>query len=267
MTNVKMTFLALALVAMAGCTKEKSAAMAARDSMALRDSLVPLTDAQALGDTALTKARPETVYVANRPTPRPAPRPARPRTTAPAPAPAPAPAQARSSAMSSGTAIAATAIDSVHSHYSRVGDLVRVRVSRDVEGENGRVMIPAGSVVTLAITSIEQAKNRGEKGTLTMSARSVEIGGSSHPISASATDYAYEMKARNIGVEEVAKTGAGAAAGAIIGRVIGGNTGTIVGAVGGAAAGGAIAAKSANRDIIVHSGSSVTLTLRDDFSR
>lgn len=258
----KLTILTLAILAAGGCAKDKSEAMAARDSMALRDSMVPIADAQPL--TATGKTTPETVYVARKPTPKPAPRP---RPPAPSPSPAPAPAPSRSGVVASGTAVSATAIDSVHSHYNKVGDEVRVRVSNDVTAANGRVVIPAGSVVTLSIVDIGQAKNRGEKGTLVMSARSVEINGRSYPISASASDYTYTMKARNVGVEEVAKTGAGAAAGAIVGRVIGGKTGTIIGAVGGAAAGGAIAAKSANRDIIVHSGNSVTLTLRDDFSR
>jgi hypothetical protein len=40
-----------------------------------------------------------------------------------------------------------------------------------------------------------------------------------------------------------------------------------VGAIGGGAAGAAVAAKTANRDIIVHAGSTVTLTLRDEFVR
>lgn len=260
--NGKLTIFTLALLAVGGCGKEKSEAMAARDSMALQDSLVPMSDVQPLADTGKSTAKPETVFVARKPTPRPVVRP-----PASAPSPAPAPAPARSGSLSSGSSFTASAIDSVHSHYSQVGDQVRVRVSNDVTGANGRVVIPAGSVVTLTIADIGQAKNRGEKGTLVMSARSIEINGSSYPISASATDYVYEMKARNVGVEEVAKTGAGAAAGAIVGRVIGGKTGTIIGAVGGAAAGGAIAAKSANRDIIVHAGNSVTLTLRDDFSR
>lgn len=263
--NGKLVILSLAVLAVGGCGRDKSAAEAARDSMALQDSLALNGDVQPLGDTALTPAKPETVFVASKPTPRPKPVVRSPR--APAPAPAPSAPAARSGVLSSGSSFSASAVDSVHSHYTRVGDLVRVRVSNDVTGANGRVVIPAGSIVTLAVTDIAQAKNRGEKGTLVMSARSVEINGSSYPISASATDYAYEMKARNVGVEEVAKTGAGAAAGAIVGRVIGGKTGTVIGAVGGAAAGGAIAAKSANRDIIVHAGNSVTLTLRDDFSR
>ncbi|MBK6494163.1 MAG: hypothetical protein IPG05_03535 [Gemmatimonadetes bacterium] len=167
----------------------------------------------------------------------------------------------------SGTTLSTVTLDSIHSEYTRVGDPIRVRVSSDVSSSTGRVIIPAGSVITLAVTAIGQANNRGEKGTLSLAGRSVEINGQSYPITAAATDYEYEMKARGVGATDVARTGAGAAAGAIIGRVIGGKTGTIVGAVGGGAAGAAVAAKSANRDIIVHAGKAMTITLRDDFAK
>lgn len=234
------------------------------------DSLIPIADAPPL-DSSKPPAPPETVYVqqptatrpvAARPTPPPATRPAT--STAAPVAPAPAPVAPR---LASGSAIATTTLDSVHSQFTKVGDQIRVRVTRDVTDSDGEIVIPAGSVISLAVVEIAQADNRDEKGTLTLAARTITINGTSHPITARATDYEYEMKARGVGTSEVAKTGGGAAAGAIIGRVIGGKTGTIVGAVGGAAAGAAVASKTANRDIIVHSGKAMTITLRDTFEK
>jgi uncharacterized protein YcfJ len=163
--------------------------------------------------------------------------------------------------------VATNAIDSIHSHLNKAGDLVRVKVANDVADADGKVVIPAGSVVTLQIVQIAEAWNSGVKGTLVLSANDVDINGVRYPLTARASDYAYQMKARPIGAAEVAKTGIGAAAGAIIGHAIGGKTGTVVGAVGGGAAGAAVASKTANHDIIVHAGSSVTLTLRDEFVR
>lgn len=252
---------ALMLMGAAACG-EKQPEVATDTFVRTGDTLVPIADAPKL-DSPTTKAPPETVYVAKTPAPRPRPPAASPRPSDPPPAPAPS----RATVAATGTTIAGTTIDSVHSRYTKVGDPVRVRVSQDVLGANGKVAIPAGSVITLSVTEIAQADNRGEKGTLGLSARSVEIDGKSYDLTARATDYAYEMKARGVGAGEVAKTGAGAAAGAIIGRVIGGKTGTVVGAVGGAAAGAAVASKSANRDIVVHAGTAMTITLRDDFTR
>ena len=259
---VLATVLALALAACGEKTADGGNALGT-------DSLVPIADVPAL-DTSTPAPPPETVFVktppkatATRPTtttPKPAPQP-------PAPAPAQAAAAKAAITLVSGTAVSTVTIDSIHSEYTRVGDPIRVRVANDVSSSAGKVVIPAGSVITLAVTAIGQANNRGEKGTLSLAGRSVEINGQSYPITAAATDYEYEMKARGVGATDVARTGAGAAAGAIIGRVIGGKTGTIVGAVGGGAAGAAVAAKSANRDIIVHAGKAMTITLRDDFAK
>lgn len=262
-------FAALSLVACGEKTAEGDVA-----SVPSSDSLIPISDAPPL-DSSKPPAPPETVYVqqptttrpvATRPAPPPATRPSPTTSTpvAPAPAPAPAPVAPR---LASGAAIATVTLDSVHSQYTKVGDQIRVRVSRDVTDADGDIVIPAGSVISLAVVEIAQADNRDEKGTLTLAARTITINGVSYPITARATDYEYEMKARGVGAGEVAKTGGGAAAGAIIGRVIGGKTGTIVGAVGGAAAGAAVASKTANRDIIVHAGKAMTITLRDTFEK
>lgn len=260
---VLATVLALALAACGEKTADGGNALGT-------DSLVPIADAPAL-DTSKPAPPPETVFVK---TPPPPPRATatRPVTTRPSPAPvspapAPTPSNTAAATLVSGTTLSTVTLDSVHSQYTRVGDPIRVRVSSDVSSSTGRVIIPAGSVITLAVTAIGQANNRGEKGTLSLAGRSVEINGQSYPLTAAATDYEYEMKARGVGATDVARTGAGAAAGAIIGRVIGGKTGTIVGAVGGGAAGAAVAAKSANRDIIVHAGKAMTITLRDDFAK
>lgn len=255
----------IATLAFVACGDRRADDLAA-DSLAPTDSLIPIADASSLTDTTRPSPPPETVFV-RPPASRPAPARPAPARRSPAPAPSPSPAAARGLTVESGTSIAATALDEITSKTNMVGDVVQVRVANDVLGANGRVAIPAGSVVSLAIVQIAPADNRGEKGTLVLSARSVSINGSSYPLEASANDYAFTMKARNIGAEQVATAGAGAIAGAVIGRVIGGKTGTAVGAVGGAAAGAAVAAKKADRDIVVAAGNRVTLVLRDDFRR
>lgn len=248
-------------LALAACGNDRSDQYA--DENALNDSMVPIADEAALPDS-LTREPPETVFVpppatATRPTPRPA---------APPPAPrpaAPAPASSRMVAIS-GTRISAVTVDSVHSRFNQVGDVIGVRITSDVVNGAGRVVIPAGAIVSLRIDEIAGGGNRGDAGTLVMSAREVSIDGREYALMATATDFEYVMKARGIGGSEVAKTAGGAAAGAIIGRVIGGKKGTLIGAIGGAAAGAAIADRSQDRDIIVSAGKPITLTLRDDFS-
>ncbi|HET9133750.1 MAG TPA: glycine zipper domain-containing protein [Gemmatimonadales bacterium] len=265
----KQILSAVAAVAILAACGGADAPAPAGDSLAMGDSLVPITDQAVLPDTA-PPAPAETVYVEKAPagaTTRPKPKPVlNPRPAGSTPAPAPAPVD-RTLRLAATTTFSGTAVDSIHSRYNKVGDVVRMRVSADVTDESGKVVIPAGSVVSLAITAIAPAEQKGEKGTLSLSARSVSINGESFPLAARASDYEYVMKARGVGGGEVARTAGGAAAGAIIGKVIGGKTGTVVGAVGGAAAGAAIADKEADRDIIVSAGKTITLALRDEFSR
>lgn len=269
--GILTTTVALALI---GCGGSGDDSLAPGDTSAmLTDSLVPIADEPMLPDTS-PPAPPETVYVdraapppasrpvTRRPAPSPAPAPAPPPAAAPAPAPAPAALQ-----LASGTKLNTVTMDTITSRTNKPGDQVRVRVAQDVVNAEGATVIPAGSIVTLAIVEIAPAANKGGTGTLTLSARTVTINGTSYPLTARATDYAFEMRGRGVTGREVAKTGAGAVAGAIVGRVIGGKTGTVVGAVGGAAAGAAVADATQDRDIVVDAGSAMVLTLRDEFSR
>jgi hypothetical protein len=264
------------MLLLAACSKPASTTIAAVDS-----TTIPVST---LADTAVTPApapaaaltpRPDTVYI-NRPVPvrvpaRPPVRrePPRDRDRNAPPVRSvsepPRPDRPSQLTLAQGTTIRTTAIDSIHSRYSRVGDAIRVRVAENVN-ENGRTVIPAGSIVTLTISAIGGASNRGERGTLALQARDVAIDGRSAPIHARATDILFEMKGRGVGAGEVEKTGAGVAVGAVIGHILGGGTGTVVGAVAGGAGGAAIAAKTADRDIVVHSGAPITLQLTDDFS-
>jgi hypothetical protein len=158
-------------------------------------------------------------------------------------------------------------IDSVHSRVTRAGDQIRVSVASDITDDRGRVVIPSGAVLTLAVTEIAAAGSKGGAGVLTLAARTVTIDGTDYPITGRATEFDYELRGRGVGTSEVAKTAGGAAAGAIIGRVIGGRRGTVIGAIGGAAAGAAVADASQDRDVVLAAGKPVTITLGDSFSR
>ena len=244
--------LVLSLAVLAACGGKPAAAVPG-------DSLNPT----AMND-APRAASPETVFLAQVPPPAPR-RPARP---APAPSRPNAPASAPQgrATLESGTDVRTTLIDSIHSGYNGPGDPIRAKVTSDVMDGN-RVVIPAGSIVTFRIDAIGPATSRGERGTLGITGESVSINGRSYRLYGSASDYDFEMKARSINVGDVATAAGGAGIGAIIGHVIGGKTGTIIGAIGGAAAGTAVAAKNADRDIIVHAGTPVMLVLLQAFDR
>jgi hypothetical protein len=237
------------LVACAGESPDRMAA----DSLSRDLQRAPVDSSAVLNDPA--PAAPVPQPVATRPKPKPAPKPA------PAPAPAPAPEPL---ALSSGTVISTEVDQEIHSRVNKPGEVVTTTVSSDVTDSRGRVVIPAGSRVTLTITEIHESENKGDKtGKLTLTPTEVAIGGKSYPIVASAEALDRQLQDRKTNAGDVAKVGAGAAAGAIVGRVIGGNTkGAVIGGIIGGAVGTQRAIETQDRDVVVPAGSRIQLTLQ-----
>ena len=102
--------------------------------------------------------------------------------------------------------------------------------------QRGAVLIPAGSVVEGAVSSVESAGRVDRTGRLTLTFDRMRVNGRTYPIRAMAAQV-YESGGLR---EEAPAAGAGGAVGGVIGGLIGGVRGAIVGAVIGA--GGAIAA-------------------------
>jgi hypothetical protein len=247
MSGKRLSLFAVTLLA--ACAAESPDRMAA-DSLSRDLQRVPVDSSAVLSDAPQAPAAPAKP-VAAKPKPRPAPK--------PAPAPAPAPL-----ALASGTVIA-TAVDrEINSRTNKAGETVTTTVSSDVTDPRGRVVIPAGSLVTMTISEIHESENKGDKtGKLTLTPTEVAIAGRSYPIVASAEALDRHLKDRKTNAGDVAKVGAGAAAGAIVGRVIGGNTkGAVIGGIIGGAVGTQRAVETQDRDVVVPAGSRVQLTLQ-----
>lgn len=230
----------LAVTILAACGGESRDSIAA-DSLSRDLQLAPADSSAAIGDY-------------------PAAAPAKPVATKPKPKPAPAPR-----ALASGTIIP-TAVDrEINSRSNKAGEIVTTTVSTNVTDSRGRVIIPAGSKVTMTITEIRESENKGDKtGKLRLTPTEVAIGGRSYPLTASAEALDRHLKDRKTNAGDVAKVGAGAAAGAIVGRVIGGNTkGAVIGGVIGGAVGTQRAVETQDRDVVVPAGSRVQLTLQN----
>jgi type IV secretory pathway VirB10-like protein len=245
----------LAVTILAACGGESRDSIAA-DSLSRDLQLAPVDSSAELGDyAAAAPAKP----VAPKPKPAAKPRP-RP---APAPAPAPEPAP-EPLALASGTVIPTAVDQEINSRINKKGEIVTTTVSSDVSDSRGRVIIPAGSKVTMTITEIRESENKGDKtGKLTLTPTEVAIGGRSYPVMASAEALDRQLKDRKTNAGDVAKVGAGAAIGALAGRLIGGNTkGAVIGGVIGGAVGTQRAVETQDRDVVVPAGSRVELTLQ-----
>jgi hypothetical protein len=157
----------------------------------------------------------------------------------------------------------------ITSRTDKPGATVTGTTASDVMDASGRVVIPAGSKVTLSITEIHESENKGDKtGKLTLTPTSVEIEGQSYALDGSAVALDRTLRDRKTNAGDVAKVGAGTAAGAILGRVIGGSTkGAVIGGVIGGAIGTQRAIETQDRDVVVPTSSRVEITLGAPLTR
>jgi len=278
MRKLLTTSLLFAATACGGGDRQDSAAA---DSLSRDLQLAPAESTAALND------RPADTAAA---TPAPAPEPARTATPAPrtpsrttsgntdrsndrassgATTPSSGSTASATRTLSSGASFAVTTGAEFGSHKNKVGDEVTATVAADVKNSRGQVVIPAGSKVTMAITALRESENKSDStGTLTLSVRSVSIGGNSYPLDGRITGLNTELRGRSTGAGDVAKVGAGAGVGAVAGRVLGGSTkGAVIGGIIGGAVGAQRAVETKDRDVVVPAGSRVTITLEDTFTR
>ena len=262
---------ALTLFAFAACGRGDKAEVASADSLHRDLQLAPVDTSATLSDqpsadTAVATAAPPAPAPAPKPKPKATPKPAAPAPT-PAAAPAPAPAPTTRS-LAAGTSFSAATDAEIRSHKNKVGDEVTATVASDVKDAAGRIVIPAGSQVTLQVTAIKESENKGDTtGTLTLKPTNISINGVSQVLPASISGVQTKLEGRGTNAGDIAKVGAGTAAGAIVGRVIGGSSkGAIIGGIIGGAVGTQRAVETKDRDIVLPQGTSVTLTLDDRLS-
>jgi hypothetical protein len=261
---------ALTLLALAACGRGEKSDVASADSLNRDLQLAPVDTTAELNDRpSADTATVATATPAPAPAPKPAPKPRpKPKPAAPAPAPAaeapaaPAPAP---SALAAGTSFSAATDAEIRSHKNKVGDQVTATVASDVKDAAGRVVIPAGSQVTLQVTAIKESENKGDTtGTLTLKPTSIAINGVSQPLTASISGVTTKLEGRGTNAGDIAKVGVGTGVGAVVGRVIGGSSkGAIIGGIIGGAVGTQRAIETKDRDVVLPQGTSVTLTLDD----
>jgi len=250
----------LTLAVLAGCGGDHGSSMAA-DSLSRDLQRLPVDSSAALNDQPAAAPAPAPTAVAAKPK---AAKPVAKPKPKPAPAPAPAPL-----ALDAGATVSLAVDREITSRTDKAGAVVTATVSSDVQDSQGRVVIPAGSKVTMTITQIHESENKGDKtGKLTLTPNSVEIAGQSYALEASAEALDRTLRDRKTNAGDVAKVGVGAAAGALAGKLIGGSTkAAVIGGVIGGAIGTQRAIETQDRDVVVPASSRVELTLTGSFTR
>ncbi len=146
-----------------------------------------------------------------------------PATAAPAPAP-------RSQTSGSGNEVpAGTELDvrlqnSLNSGTAQVEDRFEATTLVDLN-VNGRVLIPAGSVMRGVVTAVEPGTRTNRTSRLTVSFDQVTVNGRAYPMRGTVTQAIEGSGIRG----EVPRAGAGAAVGGIIGGLLGGAKGAVLG--------------------------------------
>jgi hypothetical protein len=139
------------------------------------------------------------------------------------------------------------------SETARIEDRFEATTLVDVR-ENGRVLVPAGSVVRGVVTDVKKAGRLDRKGSLTLTFDQIRIEGRTYPIRGSITE-ALEAGGYR---EDAGKIGAGAAVGAVIGGLLGGVKGAITGILIG---GGGVVAATEGEDVNLPEGTVLRMRL------
>jgi hypothetical protein len=120
--------------------------------------------------------------------------------------------------------------------------------------QDGRVLVPAGSVVSGVVSGVDKATRTDRTGSLTLSFDRMRVNERERRIRASATQVFESGGIR----DEAPKAGVGAGVGGIVGGILGGVKGAILGAAIGA--GGAIAATE-GKDVNLPAGSIIRIRM------
>ena len=138
--------------------------------------------------------------------------------------------------------------NALSSKTSQVEDRFEATTMADLRDADGRVMVPAGSVMRGIVSSVNRATQTDRKGSLAVSFDRVTIHERSYPIRATVSQ---ALESEGI-MGEKGKIGIGAGAGAILGAILGGGKGALAGILIGG--GGTILATEGN-DVELPSGS------------
>lgn len=168
-----------------------------------------------------------------------------PRTTAPGVIPA-------------GTEIDVRLADRLSSDTAEIEDRFEATTAVDLR-QNGRIVIPAGSLVRGVVTDVRNAGRIERKGELQLSFDSITVNGRQYPIRATVVE-ALEAGGYR---EDAGKIGTGAAVGAIIGGILGGVRGALTGVLIG---GGGVVAATEGQDVQLPPGTILRMRLGQDLN-
>lgn len=194
-----------------------------------------------------------------RPAPAPA-QPGEPSTPPPAVVEEPAPEPAPAPSLAEGTLVTANLQSALSTRTSQEGDTFRARVAEDVRGPDGRVLVPAGTIVEGSVTESRRSSDRDAEAVLSLSIDALVLDGARLPLVASIAEVDLDASTADSATRTAAKVATGAAAGAVVGRILGRDTrSTVGGAAVGAAAGAGVALSTRDGHASIEEGARIVI--------
>jgi hypothetical protein len=193
---------------------------------------------------------------------RPAVEPAAPVRTEPAEPPAPAAPEFVDLMIPSDSVLGLQVERAVTSETARVEDRVEARVTRDIRVD-GRVAIPAGSVVQGSVTDVDRGGKVRERARLAIRFHTVVLADGTH---LNIRTDAITREGQSPTNESSAKIGGAAAGGAILGAILGGGKGAAIGGAIGAAGGTAATMAGGRNAAVLPAGTTVSVRIQQPVS-
>lgn len=285
---IRALVLAVAALAVAACSEQRTAERADSDlshDLALASQI---TAQPALKDTAIAPAPQPQAAPAPRRQPAPPPQRTTPRrqpTPQPVPAAAPPPTQTASApdsaqpdsatgtasgaapapepaAIAAGTGISLTSGMRVCTNSNKVGDKLVATVTSPVEGSGGAT-IPTGARVVLEVAQLTPGTTP-DSSTIVLQPTVMYVNGLSYQVTGTVapTSALERTQVQGSGPSDKEKVAGGAVVGAILGQLLGHNTkSTVIGAAAGAATGAVVAKVQQHYQACLPEGAALTLTL------
>jgi len=168
-------------------------------------------------------------------------------TSTPTPAPIPI-------TVAKGTTMDVEFLQTLSSHESQVGQEFSVRIAESVMLD-GRIAIPAGSIISGTITEAKPAKKVGGRSRLSLDFDRIELPtGHQYPV-----NLIFSQKGKSSTGRDAAIIGGATVGGAVLGHQVDGDDGKEIGAVVGAIAGVVAASQTRAKPVILETGTVMTL--------
>lgn len=135
-------------------------------------------------------------------------------------------------------------------------------IARDIVDQSGRILVPQGSPVELAVLRNDRAGAVGGTPELVLGVRSITIDGKTYQVT-SGTASKQGTPGMGANRRTAIMTGGGAALGTVIGAIAGGGSGAAIGALVGAGGGAATQILTRGRNVKVPSETLLTFRLED----